>query len=79
MKKIFLILLMAVLIASCENSPKAPYTTITPLGDFNVKIIDGCEYIEYDNGVAEYRVYSLTHKGNCKNHKPQTGGYTSHQ
>lgn len=29
--------------------------------------IEGCEYLEYDSGRADQRVYSLTHKGNCKN------------
>lgn len=37
-------------------------------GDFTIKIIDGCEYIEFDDGIFDQRVYSLTHKGNCKNH-----------
>ncbi len=36
---------------------------------YTIKIIDGCEYIECDYGIFDRRVYSLTHKGNCKNHK----------
>ena len=47
----------------------------TPQGDARTKIIDNysiitidsCEYIEYDMGILDQRVYSLTHKGNCKN------------
>lgn len=30
----------------------------------SVVIIDGCEYIEYND---RHNQYSLTHKGNCKN------------
>ena len=39
------------------------------IGDYNIIIIDGCEYIEYDNNavLADWRVYSITHKGNCNN------------
>jgi len=29
--------------------------------------IEGCEYLEFDSGMGSTRVYSLTHKGNCKN------------
>ncbi len=39
------------------------------MGDIIEAIIDGCEYLEYRAGVSESRVYSLTHKGNCKNHE----------
>ena len=38
------------------------------IGDYNIKVIDGCEYVELDKGGGESRVYSLTHKGNCINH-----------
>lgn len=44
-------------------------TIQTPSGsNYKIKIIDGCEYIEYDEGFFDRRVYSLTHKGNCKSH-----------
>lgn len=36
-------------------------------GDYTIKVIDGCQYIEYDYGFLDQRVYSLTHKGNCNN------------
>jgi hypothetical protein len=36
----------------------ATYTTV---------IIDSCEYLNTDQGAATTRIYSLTHKGNCKN------------
>jgi len=35
--------------------------------NYKIKRIDGCEYIEFDYGYSNYRVYSLTHKGNCSN------------
>lgn len=31
-------------------------------------IIDGCRYIELDQGTGSHRVHSLTHAGNCPNH-----------
>lgn len=43
-------------------------TSSTDYGkNYVIKIIDGCEYIECDYGIFDQRVYSLTHKGNCKN------------
>ena len=67
MKKITYLsaLLIAIIsIYSCEKSPKDDRES----GDrnYSIKMIDSCEYIEFDNGVADQRVYSLTHKGNCK-------------
>lgn len=38
---------------------------ITPT---KIVIIDGCEYIETLSDNFERRDYTLTHKGNCKNH-----------
>lgn len=35
--------------------------------DYSIVTIDGCEYIEFDQGYGQYRVYSMIHKGNCKN------------
>ena len=34
--------------------------------NYTIKVIDSCEYIECDYGIFDQRVYSLTHKGNCK-------------
>jgi hypothetical protein len=62
---IFFALLFAVIFSGCNPQPQNG-STETSNGDFVTKVIDGCEYIEYDNGIMEYRVYSLTHKGNCK-------------
>lgn len=35
--------------------------------NFTILEIEGCEYIQYDASSGQARVYSLTHKGNCKN------------
>lgn len=66
MKK-FTFLLVAITLASCTLNPQPSGTTTTSkLGDYTIKIIDDCEYIEYSAGIGESRVYSITHKGNCK-------------
>ena len=64
MKKIISVLF--VFICSCSPQSKEG-NEVTTDGDFNIKVIDGCQYIEYDNGIFDQRVYSLTHKGNCNN------------
>ena len=52
---------------SCTNKEtELPEAKVeSDLGKFKVIIIDHCEYIEYDKDT----VYSIAHKGNCKNHK----------
>lgn len=55
------------LFVSCELNPKpAGTSTKVRFGDYNIKTIDGCEYVEYDEGFGDSHVYSITHKGNCK-------------
>ena len=54
----------ALLISSC-NSPVSQHVTHTD-DNYTIKVIDSCEYIECDYGIFDQRVYSLTHKGNCK-------------
>ncbi len=68
MKKLILLGVIALAIISCEHYNPQPYggATVTKYGDYNVKVIDSCEYIEFTNGISESAVYSLTHKGNCK-------------
>lgn len=71
MKKIAVLLFGITL--SCVNPKPNGQTTTTKYGDYSLKVIDSCEYIEYDYGIVDQRVYSLTHKGNCKfckNRKP---------
>ena len=48
-----------------SESPKGESSTDTGKS-YTIKVIDSCEYIECDYGIFDQRVYSLTHKGNCK-------------
>lgn len=67
MKKALLIIVCAMGMASCGRGIEGG-TKTGSIGDYNIKVIDGCEYIELDKGSGEGRYYSLTHKGNCINH-----------
>ncbi len=58
------VLLVAVFFVGC-TSPKGESSVDTGK-DYSIKVIDSCEYIECDYGMFDQRVYSLTHKGNCK-------------
>lgn len=62
------ILVLSINMISCDQRQPENPIAITQNGDFVIKIIDNCEYIEYNNGMYDYdmRVYSITHKGNCK-------------
>ena len=71
MKKIIALIILCSLIG-CNDIPNGkqinhPSNSNKPLHNFRLVDIDGCEYIEVDAGIAESAVYSLTHKGNCKN------------
>lgn len=57
-------MLVAVFFVGCET-PKGESSVDTGKS-YNIKVIDSCEYIECDYGIFDQRVYSLTHKGNCK-------------
>ena len=48
-------------------------------GDFKVIEVDHCEYLVYDHWEGSLRSFSVTHKGNCKNHKQNEvkGGQSS--
>lgn len=63
-------ILLLIFLSGCVNPGPQPAAgdsgNVTPYGDYNIKVIDNCEYIEYDAGVGQSSVYSLTHKGNCK-------------
>ena len=66
MKYLFFIILLS----SCAPSGKEHIrkdNNTKPSEDYRVVVIDGCEYIEVENGIPEDRIYSLTHKGNCNN------------
>ena len=64
-KNISVITLFLTLLSCNYPAPNGERKTVD---NYNIVIIDGCEYIEYDKGMNEMRVYSLTHKGNCSNH-----------
>jgi hypothetical protein len=63
MKK-FLILLV-ILFTSC-TTPEGSKIEETQK-NYKIKTIDNCQYIEFDYGIFDNRVYSLTHKGDCTN------------
>ena len=63
---------MTLLMMGCSRGAEGDRVkTIKVAGNsnYNIKVIDGCEYIEYDDGLLDRRVYSLTHKGDCTNKK----------
>lgn len=62
MKKLIILIF---LIWGCEPQPEGG-SQKRKSGDYSIKVIDSCEYIEFDRGILDQRVYSLTHKGNCK-------------
>lgn len=65
MKKIIiLVVLVTSLLVSCVSAEGTE--VVETDGNYSIKTIDSCEYIEVDEGLIEYRIYSLTHKGNCK-------------
>lgn len=62
-----LLLLAAIFsLSSCVEDDR-PEGSRTTKNNYDIVVIDGCEYIEFDCGYAQCRVYSLTHKGNCSN------------
>jgi len=67
MKKIFLAIcaIVVIVLVACGSPSSAP-TPDKPFGDFRLRVIDNCEYLEFSDGLGETRVYSVTHKGNCK-------------
>ena len=58
------VLLAVVFLIGCERPKREK--NVTTGKNYNIKTIDSCEYIEIDYGFVDNRVYSLTHKGNCK-------------
>lgn len=66
MGKILTVMLLSLFSLSACPTPKGSTETKTGK-NYTVKMIEGCEYIECDYGILDQRVYSLTHKGNCKN------------
>ena len=62
MKYLFI---LTVCLLSCAKTPQRVDNADS--SEFSVIEIDGCEYIYYDRGFGDVRVYGITHKGNCKN------------
>lgn len=64
MKYLFLIILLT---GCMINEPKVVNESgFKGRGNFNIKVIDSCEYIIFDDGIFDQRVFGITHKGNCK-------------
>jgi hypothetical protein len=67
MKKVVLVLVIIGLLGSCTKPTVETKSTHIVTGKGNnpltVVVIEGCEYLEYDQG----HHYSLCHKGNCSN------------
>lgn len=59
------VVLVNVFICGCESSVESENSRDTS-DNYSIVELDGCEYIECDYGIFDQRVYSLTHKGNCK-------------
>lgn len=65
MKNIIIICIL--ILNGCSSMPPENEVERQTNGDYKIKIIDSCEYIEFNWCVgADIGVYSLTHKGNCK-------------
>lgn len=59
------VLLVAFVFCGCGEKIKGKHTEMKE--DYEIKTIDGCEYIEVSWCVgSQSGYYSLTHKGNCK-------------
>lgn len=66
MKKLITLLIGLFSLIACQPSTPSSGDSSSSYGDFKLRVIDSCEYLEYDSGLVDQRVYSLTHKGNCK-------------
>jgi hypothetical protein len=61
---IALVMLMMMMVSCTPNGEEITLNnSIKPTNNYRIVIIDGCEYIEVD----AYKIYTLTHKGNCNN------------
>lgn len=59
MKKIILLLVTALIMVGCENQDDAArLEEAKRFNGYNIVVIDSCEYL--------YKIYSLSHKGNCR-------------
>lgn len=66
MKKIIAIFILLTYV-SCQTETDS--NTVYSKGNYSIRIIDGCEYIQVENAYKSSNNYNytLTHKGNCSN------------
>lgn len=65
MKKLIIVFVILTLVG-CERQSSGSKKFDN---NYRIRTIDGCEYIEFENGFKSGNnySYSITHKGNCKN------------
>lgn len=66
MKKLILLIAISLFMLSCGQAGVGGDRTENRDDKYSIVVIDSCEYIECDYGILDQRIYSLTHKGNCK-------------
>lgn len=66
MKNIILLLLITLMMVSCECKTSAEIEEAKRLNGFNIVVIDSCEYLKksVENGTQGYGYFA--HKGNCR-------------
>ena len=66
MKKLFLLVLTAMMMVGCDDRTTAEIEEAKRLNGFNVIIVDSCEYLKSKevDGYAGFGFFA--HKGNCK-------------
>lgn len=62
----YIIYILCLLIIGCTSGIDADEVAHSEGNNYATVTVDSCEYLEYDYGVFDQRVYSITHKGNCK-------------
>ena len=64
-------LLFLLLLIGCSNAEQNPpeVKTTAKFYEYEVIVIDSCEYLVYGRNDEHYHVntHTITHKGNCKN------------
>ena len=62
----YVITFAIVLMIGCTDGIDADKVDHSSGKNYSTVVVDSCEYIEFDDGIFDQRVYSITHKGNCK-------------
>lgn len=62
--------ILMILGASCSSRHEESKRTVLSdtQSEYKIIVIEGCEYIIYSYSYANNYSFSITHKGNCKNH-----------